>query len=92
VLEDTIVLWENNRVQPTVKYYPRIVQFLEYIPIHFETDTLGEKITKYRSSKGLNQAELAKKLGVDKSTICHYEKNNTNPSRVLLRRLNKLLE
>jgi DNA-binding XRE family transcriptional regulator len=32
VSEDTITNWENNRAQPHIRNYPKIIEFLGYFP------------------------------------------------------------
>lgn len=39
----------------------------------------GERLKQLRNSKNLNQTELGKILGVEKSTISMYENNNSRP-------------
>lgn len=41
---------------------------------------LNENIKKLRMSRGLNQVELGKALGVAKQTISNWENNNIQPS------------
>ena len=36
-------------------------------------------LIKFRKEKGISQAELAKQIGVSKSAVCHWEKNNILP-------------
>ena len=40
----------------------------------------GENIRKYRYQLEYTQKELAEDMGVAVSTICHWEKNDTEPS------------
>ena len=40
----------------------------------------GERLKKLRKDKGLTQTELGDMLGIDKSTICCYEKGTRQPS------------
>ena len=40
----------------------------------------GERLKKLRKEKGLTQTELGDMLGIDKSTICCYEKGTRQPS------------
>ncbi len=40
----------------------------------------GDRLRKLRIEKGLTQKELSNILGLDKSSICCYEKNTRNPS------------
>lgn len=39
----------------------------------------GEKLRKYRTEKGLTQAELAKRAGLGLNTISNYESGKTYP-------------
>lgn len=41
--------------------------------------TLGERIIKLRESKGLSQAEFARKLDLYPQQMYRYEKNKANP-------------
>jgi transcriptional regulator with XRE-family HTH domain len=41
--------------------------------------TFGERFKQLREERGLNQPEIAKKLGVIKQTISNYENNNREP-------------
>ena len=40
----------------------------------------GDRLKNLRLLKGLTQTGLGNLIGVDKSTICCYEKNTRNPS------------
>jgi len=40
VNETTIWFWENNRVEPSISYIPKIIEFLGYIPFETKQDTL----------------------------------------------------
>ena len=46
--------------------------------------TLNENIKKLRISKGLNQVEFAKKLGVTKQCVSNWENDNVIPSIEML--------
>src|SRR5665647_3168855 len=39
VCEDSITFWENNRSIPSVMYYPKIIQFLGYVPFDVDSST-----------------------------------------------------
>lgn len=49
-----------------------------------------EKLKKFRMAKGMNQTELAKKLGIDRSYYSAIE-NGKVPSMALLERISKEL-
>ena len=87
VSEDSITYWENNKVEPTVKKYPGIIQFLGYVPFEFDKTTLGGRIRMYRYLRGLSQEDLAMQIGVNESTIFHYENNKHQPCRKIMKEL-----
>lgn len=91
VCEDSITLWENNRNEPSIIYYPKIIQFLGYVPFDVDDSTLGGKIKLYRYLHGLSQTELALKLEVNESTVFHYENNKHKPLPKTLRKFKLLL-
>lgn len=45
---------------------------------------LGERIRELRESRGLSQADLARRLGKSKQSICNWENNNILPSIEML--------
>lgn len=90
VCEDSITGWENNRNDPSIVYYPKIIQFLGYVPFEVDTATLGGQIKLYRYMHGLSQEELALKLEVNESTIFHYENNKHKPLDKTLKKFNSL--
>ena len=48
---------------------------------------VGNNIKKLRESYNLNKAELARRLGIDRSTIVLYEQNKRKPSLEVLNKL-----
>jgi len=91
VCEDSITLWENNRNEPSIIYYPKIIQFLGYVPFEVDSSTLGGQIKLYRYQNGLSQEELALKLEVNESTVFHYENNKHKPSSKTLRKFKSII-
>jgi transcriptional regulator with XRE-family HTH domain len=43
--------------------------------------TLGDRLRKAREHAGLNQAELAEKIGIARSSVVNYESGRSVPSR-----------
>ncbi len=91
VSEDCITLWETNRSNPYVKYYPEIIKFLGYVPFEVDSSSLGGKIKLYRYLNGLSQEGLALKLGINESTVFHYENNKHKPTGKIRKKIQKLL-
>ena len=51
----------------------------------------AEILRELRENKGLNQYELADILGVDKTTVCHYENSMRNPRIDFIIKISKKL-
>jgi transcriptional regulator with XRE-family HTH domain len=49
-----------------------------------KTETLGDRIRRFRIAKGLTQAELAARIGVPQQTITYYEVRGVSPPPDLL--------
>jgi len=80
----TILQWESNKTAPGVHYIPKITDFLGYCP-YTPARSFGEKLAAWRRySLGLSQREMAKRLGVDASTLARWEKDEKRPSRKFL--------
>ncbi len=90
VSEDTITNWEKNRGNPSIKCYPKIIEFLGYVPFEIDTTTLGGKIKLYRYMKGISQEALAYELSVNESTVFNYENDRYKPFLKTLEKLQKL--
>lgn len=88
---DTITNWENENAKPHISFYPAIISFLGYFPFQIERKTFGEKILYYRCANGLTQEEFAKKIGINESTIFHYEKGTHKPHKAILKKVEELL-
>ena len=91
VREDSITGWETGRSIPQIQYYPKLIEFLGYTPFPVETETLGGRIKNYRILNGLSQEELAKKMGVNESTILSWEKGDHVPFPKKKKLLDELL-
>ena len=59
---------------------PAIIRFLGYDPFP-PANTLAEKLLLCRKTLGLSQEKLAKKLGVDESTLADWEAEKHRPTR-----------
>jgi len=73
--ETTVYNWERGYTRPPLRYLPKALEFLGYDPASNEPKTLGEKLVKYRKSRGLTQKALAKQIGIDPTTLSRLERN-----------------
>ena len=78
--ESTIWNWENNYVSPSLSYIHKIIEFLGYVPFDTSNQTLGNKILIYRKLSGLSQRKLARLIGIEPSTLGHWERGKTKPN------------
>lgn len=53
---------------------------------------LGEKIKKYRETKGFTQAEIAELLGVSPATVSKYEAGTLEPNIESIKKISELFE
>ncbi len=79
----------GNHAVPNYKKSKPLVITLR-LPLYPER-TLGERIKKWRLEQGLFQVDLAKKIGVNETTIVNWEKERTKPVKEHLKRLEKIL-
>jgi transcriptional regulator with XRE-family HTH domain len=81
----TILNWERNRTKVATRSRPKVVAFLGYDPSP-EPETLSARIRRVREQEGLSQEELARKLGLNPSSVRAWERNEIRkPHRRLLR-------
>ncbi len=84
VSEDSITYWENNRSIPQIKFYPKIIKFLEFNPFEVDIKTIGGKIKNYRYLNGLSHKQMGKLLSVDASTVRAWEFGKNRPKQLKL--------
>ena len=74
----TYILWEQDRSQATVRYYPAIFSFLGYEP-YAAPVTLPEQIAAQRRRLGLTLKEASSAIGVDEGTFQRWETGEWKP-------------
>jgi transcriptional regulator with XRE-family HTH domain len=83
----TVYNWENNRTTPPRRFIPRIINLLGYgLPLP-QPKTLGERITRYRSLRGISQKELADEIEIDPGTLSRMERSQGRYSPLVLRKV-----
>jgi len=96
----TIVNWEKNSTKNIpAKYYPKIMEFLNYCPLTQNIKniknknapkTLAKKIKLHRLHQGLNQKQFAHLLKVDSTTVKFWEGGERKPSEKMVEKLRHL--
>ena len=89
--ESTVTNWERNRSNPTLRSMPKIIEFLGYAPDTNSGKTLGRKIAQYRRLRGINQETMARRLGVDPTTLGRWERDESGPQGQLMKRVEPLI-
>lgn len=87
----TIYNWEAGHYVPFTRHLPKIYEFLGYCPMRYPK-TIGEKLKLWRESLGLNQEQLAKRMGVDESSISEWETGRHMPTKWSLGKIKIFLE
>ena len=71
--------------------FPKIIKFLGYDPMRKDSETLGEKVLEFRLSRGVNQMQLARRLGIDPTTLSRLERNQGSSLPAVLNRVSAFL-
>ncbi len=87
----SILLWEANRVSPTIRHRRKIYTFLGYDPSP-RPKSLGGRIISARRRLGITQEELAKRLEVSPCSVSRWERDEGRPISKLRAGLVVLLE
>ena len=82
--------WERGATEPTIRYLPKIIEFLGYDPVP-EPVGLPSRIAYARRRLGLTQEELADALCSDCVTLYRWENGLAKPSPQKIQILQKML-
>lgn len=80
VSKDTIHNWETDRTEPEVKMVPNIINFLGYVP-YDSNWSFGQWLRAVRAALGLSQEQLARRAGLDESTLAKWERQGHKPTK-----------
>jgi DNA-binding transcriptional regulator YiaG len=76
---DSVFRWESNETSPSILQIPRIIRFLGYNPFP-KPKSFSEELRESRRRLGLSQTAMARRLGVDSSTLRKWEQGRARPS------------
>jgi len=88
----TVCNWEKGRTFPSIRFLPRIVRFLGYVPFRLDSLSVGERLRLTRMLRGLSQRELARRLSVDPSTVRRWEAGKRVPARHYMVSIDEILK
>jgi transcriptional regulator with XRE-family HTH domain len=90
VNKDTIYNWETNRTASEMHLILHVIDFLGYAPYN-PNWTFGQRLGAIRSAMGLSQEQLARRAGLDESTVSKWEREEHKPLRRKVMALKKFL-
>jgi transcriptional regulator with XRE-family HTH domain len=89
--ETSVYNWESNRIEPAVRFIPRIHRSLRYCPY-----TPGLLVSGWlkliRQGLGYSQERMAGALGIDEGTWQRWEAGQRQPSSKYRRQIAAFLE
>ncbi|QEC61758.1 helix-turn-helix transcriptional regulator [Mucilaginibacter ginsenosidivorans] len=71
--EDSITAWENGRSKPQVRFYPKILAFLQYNPFNHDIETVSGRLRHVRLCNGYSIKRFAQLVHVDPVTFAKLE-------------------
>ena len=83
--------WERNYRTPKIQSFPKIVDFLGYVPFTMG-ESFPEKLKAYRKLHGLTQQQLADVLSVVLPTVQTWEAGIHQPMPKMQERVEKTLD
>ncbi len=91
VTESCVWNWESNTSTPHWRCLKPIVEFLGYDPLP-PAETMAERLVRYRWLRGWTQKEMAKRLGVDPTTLARWERGEREPAENYRERVRRVAE
>ncbi len=87
----TVTNWELGHSEPALEHWPAIIRFLGYAPLP-HPKSFADRLRAYRVVTGRSQRSLAKKIGVDPSTLADWESGRRAPYRHLKEQAERVIE
>ncbi|MCG3165577.1 MAG: hypothetical protein POELPBGB_01345 [Bacteroidia bacterium] len=84
--------WELNRHFPPARHVAKIISFLGYIPTDWKEGSLGKQLRYARLITGLNQEQLAQRIGCDETNLRVIELDKRTPREETLRKLTEFIK
>ena len=78
---ESLCSWERGRNAPTTTSIKYIIDYLGYCPLLERPKSLGQQVRLKRIYEGLTSKQLARKVGIDQTTLLRWEGRETNPKQ-----------
>jgi transcriptional regulator with XRE-family HTH domain len=92
VTVSTVMNWEKNRSNPSLRFLPNIFEFLRYDPTEEgATRCLSECLRTHRKHLGVVTKKLAALLGIERSNLGGWERGEHQPTKRSLGVINEVL-
>jgi len=89
VRKDSIYNWERG-VQPGLRFMPKVIEFLGYVPFIQPTDTLG-RLAYYKRINGLSYEGLSAQVGIHFEQLQAWLTGRTTPNKNSMYRIEDIL-
>lgn len=90
VSDETIRQWENNTYKPLIRFYPKIIKFLTFVPLP-KPISFREKLRFCRHVLGMTQKQFAQLVNYSSDTVSSWETNEYEPTEYSLKLLNRIM-
>lgn len=86
----SVANWEAGRGGPDLRHLPQVIRFLGYDP-RPDAESVSERLTRFRTGRGISQAEMARQLAIDPSTLAKWEVGRREPQGKYLAKVEDVL-
>lgn len=94
VTVSALLNWEKNRSKPSLRFVPKIIEFLGYdlqVENRVQLESMVERLKAQRMRLGLSRKKLARFLKIDESNLAGWERGEHRPTKKSLAAINAFL-
>jgi DNA-binding XRE family transcriptional regulator len=89
VTESTVWNWEHG-TEPELRYMPKIIEFLRYVPFECPEDTLGQ-LKYFKQVKGLSYERLGEIMRKDPEQLTDWLSKRVKPCKRSVQEIKRFL-
>jgi len=91
--ENSVVSWELGKTFPALKFIPRIIGFLGYLPFSdIMNKPFAERIFILQQLRGITQEELASEFDISPDTLTRWIIGKNRPRKSIVERIDEELQ